>query len=136
MALGLTTDDIMAIEDFTDTLKKKHSPFDVTKMKTEVEKDELKVRALQLAEESEKYQKDMERIRQTNAELNLKIRELDSENKKLEQGLKEVLKSVKDTNINKSGRCILFCVLQFPIVVVNFYTRKYCGLREGTIHFR
>jgi len=41
--------------------------------------------ALQLEHESEKYLKDMERIRQTNAELNLKIRQVETENKNLEQ---------------------------------------------------
>lgn len=45
----------------------------------------------------------MERIRQTNAELNIRIKEVDSENKKLEQGLKEVLKSVKEGNAGKAG---------------------------------
>ena len=58
----------------------------------------LVVQALQLAQETEKYQKDMDRIRQTNAELNIRIKEVDAENKKLEQGLKEVLKSVKVAN--------------------------------------
>jgi len=61
------------------------------------------LQALQLAQETEKYQKDMDRIRQTNAELNIRIREVDGENKKLEQGLKEVLKSVKESNA-KSGK--------------------------------
>lgn len=56
-----------------------------------------------MAQESEKYQQDMDRIRQTNAELNRKIREVEAENKKLEQGLKEVLQSVKDSNSTRSG---------------------------------
>ena len=65
----------------------------------------LVVQALQLAQETEKYQKDVDRIRQTNAELNIRIKEVDAENKKLEQGLKEVLKSVKDANAGgKAGQ--------------------------------
>ena len=61
------------------------------------------IQALQLAQESDKYQKDMERIRQTNAELNIRIKEVDAENKNLEQGLKEVLKSVKES---KAGQVV------------------------------
>ena len=63
----------------------------------------LCMQALQLAQESDKYQKDMERIRQTNAELNIRIKEVDAENKNLEQGLKEVLKSVKES---KAGQVV------------------------------
>lgn len=61
------------------------------------------IQALQLAQETEKYQQDMDRIRQTNAELNRKIREVEAENKNLELGLKEVLQSVKDSNSTRSA---------------------------------
>lgn len=44
VALGLTSDDIMAIEEFTETLKQKKAPFDVNKLKKDTETDELKVR--------------------------------------------------------------------------------------------
>ena len=44
VALGLTTDDVMAIEEFTETLKKKRSPYDVSQLKKDAETDELKSR--------------------------------------------------------------------------------------------
>lgn len=44
MALGLTTDDVTAIEEFTETLKKKRSPYDVSQLKKDAETDELKSR--------------------------------------------------------------------------------------------
>lgn len=79
------------------------------------------MQALQLAQESEKYQKDMDRIRQTNAELNIKIREVDGENKKLEQGLKEVLKSVRESKAGgismrlKTLENINICIASFGL---------------------
>jgi len=44
VALGLTSDDMQAIDDFTNTLKKKRSPYDVNQLKKDAETDELKVR--------------------------------------------------------------------------------------------
>lgn len=44
MALGLTTDDVSAIDEFTETLKKKRSPYDVSQLKKDAETDELKSR--------------------------------------------------------------------------------------------
>ena len=44
VALGLTTDDVMAIEEFTETLKKKRSPYDVSQLKKDAETDDLKSR--------------------------------------------------------------------------------------------
>ena len=60
----------------------------------------------------------MDRMRQTNAELNMRIKEVDAENKKLEQGLKEVLQSVKENKAGENSEVdLLLCEMLINIFI-------------------
>ncbi|XP_053396760.1 centrosomal protein of 290 kDa-like [Mercenaria mercenaria] len=103
VALGLTADDMIAVQEYTETLKEKRKPESVaTIIKREVAMEETNMRRNEYDQDIRENFREMDRLYSDNAQLKARAEQLDEENKHLEQGLKEVMEAMKKYGVRAS----------------------------------
>ncbi|KAL4233575.1 hypothetical protein ACF0H5_008256 [Mactra antiquata] len=96
VALGLTADDMIAVQEYTETLKEKRKPESVaTVIKREVAMEESQMRRNEYDHDLKENFREMDRLYSDNAQLKAKAEQLAEENKGLEESLKEVIEAMK-----------------------------------------
>ncbi|KAL3881749.1 hypothetical protein ACJMK2_028144 [Sinanodonta woodiana] len=96
VALGLTADDMLAIDEFTENLKTRKEPEGVAEViKREVAQQETAMRHVSFESEFRDNMRENDRLFADNAKLKAKVHQLEEDNKNLEAGLKEVIEAMK-----------------------------------------
>ncbi|CAH1800117.1 unnamed protein product [Owenia fusiformis] len=102
-ALGLDADDIIAIENFTESLSRKPSKGQQSGSAVNIlkgaESEELRMRNEQMERELGRNVKNADKLRQENVEMQTKIKELETENKQLQQGMREINDHLKSADM-------------------------------------
>ncbi|XP_041354240.1 centrosomal protein of 290 kDa-like [Gigantopelta aegis] len=103
VALGLTAEDMLAVQDFTEELKIRKTQGQPTstaaRIVHDVEREDRHIRGEQIDREFLKNQLELDRKDEELSKLRVMVREVQEENKHLESGLKEVMEVMK-----KSGK--------------------------------
>ncbi|XP_052811330.1 centrosomal protein of 290 kDa-like [Mya arenaria] len=104
VALGLTAEDMIAVHDYTETLKEKRKPESAaTVIKREVYMKESEMRKSEYDQDIRENFREMDRLYSENAQMKAKMEQLDEENQGLEAGLKEVMEAMKKYGISRDG---------------------------------
>ncbi|KAJ8314697.1 hypothetical protein KUTeg_006847 [Tegillarca granosa] len=103
VALGLTAEDMMAVQDFQEEIKATRAQTSqtqkgvsiATRIKREVEEEEAGLRHREYDQDFKENLREMDKLYRENAELKVKVKHFEEDNNQLEQGLKEVLENMK-----------------------------------------
>ncbi|KAH3726744.1 centrosomal protein of 290 kDa-like [Dreissena polymorpha] len=107
VALGLTAEDMIAVQDYTETLKEKRKPESAaTVIKREVAMKESEMRRNEYDQDLRENFREMDRLYSENAQMKAKMEQLEDENTNMEQGLKEVLEAVKKLGQARDGETL------------------------------
>ncbi|XP_060063320.1 centrosomal protein of 290 kDa-like [Ylistrum balloti] len=117
VALGLTADDMMAVADFQEELKatrvkQAEATSTGAQIKREVESEEMEMRHREAGDEFRENMREMDKLYRENAEFKVKVDQLETENRQLEAGLKEVLENLQKYKPDEQG--LEDQVMQFP----------------------
>lgn len=106
VALGLTADDLLTIEQFTEELKTGKT--ETVRDRKRVEAEKLKIRSDQLSSDLGSEHKMVENIGEENRRMRTKLAKLETENVKLQQGLKEIRRQLKtgEATIGGNGQTL------------------------------
>ncbi|XP_055954901.1 centrosomal protein of 290 kDa [Patella vulgata] len=99
VALGLTAEDMMAVQDFTEDLKYKNQTKTesvATIIRREVAKEEKVIRSHELKNDYQRNLQDLDHVHEQNAELKARTNQLNEENQYLKDSVKEVLLVLKE----------------------------------------
>ncbi|XP_033101363.1 centrosomal protein of 290 kDa-like isoform X2 [Anneissia japonica] len=143
VALGLTADEMVAIDEFTEDLKhgrKTKLSDTVTKFmsgaKSEEPSDTMKIKAVQMEKELEKADKLSDKYRTKAAELEEKNKDLTEENDKLGRAMKEILESLKESSTKPGGRDAYMHVPTLEKVLAMMEAKTVDGKYEAQVYLK
>ncbi|MGH0155476.1 UNVERIFIED_CONTAM: hypothetical protein FKN15_031020 [Acipenser sinensis] len=131
-ALGLTADDLQLVDDFTENLKSSEK---LNQIPYTDSHEQIKHRNEHLLKELHDKEKELELKRTELAQLKSKSKNTMEENKQLEQGMKEILQAIKDTQKDSKGET----GLSIPILerLVNaIETKSSEGVYDANVHLK
>ncbi|KAK1167193.1 centrosomal protein of 290 kDa isoform X1, partial [Acipenser oxyrinchus oxyrinchus] len=131
-ALGLTANDLQLVDDFTENLKSSEKPNQIPYTDSH---EQVKHRNEHLLKELHDKEKELELKRTELAQLKSKSKNTMEENKQLEQGMKEILQAIKDTQKDSKGET----GLSIPILerLVNaIETKSSEGVFDANVHLK
>ncbi|KAK6482780.1 centrosomal protein of 290 kDa isoform X3 [Huso huso] len=131
-ALGLTADDLQLVDDFTENLKSSEK---LNQIPYTDSHEQIKHMNEHLLKELHDKEKELELKRTELAQLKSKSKNTMEENKQLEQGMKEILQAIKDTQKDSKGET----GLSIPILerLVNaIETKSSEGVFDANVHLK
>ncbi|XP_071943126.1 centrosomal protein of 290 kDa-like [Antedon mediterranea] len=143
VALGLTADEMVAIDEFTEDIKhgrKTKLSDTVTKFMSEAKSaepsDSIKVKAVQMEKELEKADKLSDKFRAKAAELEEKNKDLTEENDKLGRAMKEILESLKESSTKPGGRDAYMHVPTLEKILAMMEAKTVDGKYEAQVYLK
>ncbi|XP_032076483.1 centrosomal protein of 290 kDa isoform X2 [Thamnophis elegans] len=133
--LGLDTDDLQLIDNFTEDLKMKRER---SELMSTSNFDKLKTKNDYLAKELNEREKDLEQNRTVIMKLKSNLKELVQENKHLQQGMKEILQAIKDLQKDpgvKDGESALM-IPSLERLVNAIELKNAEGAFDASLHFK
>ncbi|XP_030844428.1 centrosomal protein of 290 kDa isoform X5 [Strongylocentrotus purpuratus] len=110
VALGLTSDEMLAVDDFAEELKNSRKPGSAPSKAAEALKDKglgpsdsVRVRTHQLEQEVARSEQSMERLRTQLTEMKAENKKLTNDNQRVEKSMKEILQALKEGQAGGGG---------------------------------
>ncbi|KAI0241044.1 CEP209_CC5 domain-containing protein, partial [Lamellibrachia satsuma] len=105
LTLGLSVDDVVAVDSFIDDLKcKKTSSMSTSaQIKNATEIKELKLRNAESLKELDQNNTKLQRVTESNTELKVRLKNMEEENRGLEKGMREIHNAIKEHRVEGLG---------------------------------